>query len=114
MNLIKKFSLLSLSFFVVGCVLPPAQNRTASNAATASVICSAFSKDSASCISGALQGATGTSQQVEQQRLEALERENRRLRAEQEDLERKNRAAREEKRNLERESFNMKRDNRLR
>jgi outer membrane murein-binding lipoprotein Lpp len=99
---------------LTACASPSKQNNRATNAATASVICSALTRDSASCISGALQGATGTSQQLEQQRLESLERENRRLRAEQDDLERKNRAAREEKRNLERESFNMKRDNRLR
>lgn len=60
-----------------------------SNATISSVICSAIAKDSASCIAGSLEGASGVSQNLEKQRIEKMEREIKKLKEEQDDLERK-------------------------
>jgi hypothetical protein len=57
-----------------------------SNAAISSVICSAIAKDSASCIAGSLEGASGVSQNLEKQRIEKMEREIKKLKQETDEL----------------------------
>jgi hypothetical protein len=60
-----------------------------SNAAVSSAICSAFAKDSASCVAGSLEGASGASLQSDKNQIERMEKEIKKLRREQEDMERK-------------------------